>query len=148
MIRKINIYILFLLCLFALIGCNVAYNKNEVEITKLSDARFNGDFQWGADNNYFGYRFNGTNIVEYYMYYKFENTGENWYDSWFYSFEINNGSYRTRLIQNNEYVGDWDNWLEYNFNEDDTELILQHDITAAFPPRSDIVLVYMDYNKL
>jgi hypothetical protein len=160
--KNIHYFVSFitLFCSFAQISCdtlnnvtfveNDLFNENSPKIVKLSDNRFNGVFEWGYDEDFFGCIFNGTNIVEEYYLYVSKNTDEKLSDSSFYEYDLNNGKYRKRLIINNEYVGEWENWLDYNFSDDCNILILQHEtlleILEKYPHWSPTYFV--DYNKI
>ena len=155
-------------CSYALISCdtlnngifeeNDLFSINNQKTIKLSDNRFIGVFQreneWSY--NYISYKFtniykfNGTNIIEEYISHTSSDNVINLSFSNRYEFEVKDKKYRYRYLSDYWYIGEWTNWLDYDFSNDCNILTLQFEmdleLLEKYPYHEQFY--YSDYEKI
>jgi len=143
--------LIVLFCLLIFAGCNSTLSETSA-INTLSDTRFNGEFRWSDNDMLFSYKFNGSNIVENSSSFSLD-TGEEFSFSFNEEFEVVNGKYRCRPLFDNESIGEWSDWLDYNFSDDNNILVLQlpppegpAEVLEMPPPVFSPI--YIEYTKL
>ena len=122
------------ICLLAFIGC-ATINEESAYITS-----FNGEYRLIGIRNDSEFmpsghefdgmiKFNGTNQAEEKTIFYFDEYSDDGVYVLNYEYELNNGKFRIRFLS---IYDEWQEWLNYNFDNDILEMELQPDTNVYF----------------